>query len=448
VTTARHVIFGTGAIGLATLDALQRRGETVRMVNRSGHARVSDDVEVIGGDARDPAFTTAVARGASVIYQTLNPPYHQWTAQSRALQTDVVAAARDRRRPAGQHGEHLYVRTPRRPHAHRGPPRDAHTTKGQLHSRMSRELLAAHHAGRVKVAIGRASDYFGPRGGPSPTSATGSSRPPWPARPPTVLGDPTSHTPTPTSPTSAKDPYLYQVHTTLQDNDSEIDSAVARFGVRTLRVDPQHGLRINGETVKLRGACLHHDNGPLGAAAFGRAEERRIEILKSAGFNAIRSAHNPVSPAMLDACDRLGMLVLDEAFDMWLEAMKPFDYSLDFPEWWERDIEAMVAKDVNHPSVIMYSIGNEIPETGSGLGASWGRDLAEKVRSLDQTRFITNAISGFWAVSAEILNEFRQEVSALQARGVNNVMNELTATSDRITTSELVTQRTPIVHKG
>jgi beta-galactosidase len=131
---------------------------------------------------------------------------------------------------------------------------------------------------------------------------------------------------------------------------------------------------------------------------------------------------------------------------MWLEGMKPFDYALDFPEWWERDIDAMVAKDFNHPSVIMYSIGNEIPETGSGLGASWGRDLAEKVRSLDQTRFITNAISGFWAVSAEILDQFRQEFSALQARGVNDVMNELTATFDRISASELVTERTAESH--
>jgi beta-galactosidase len=241
---------------------------------------------------------------------------------------------------------------------------------------------------------------------------------------------------------SVASPNLYQAHTTLHDDDSEVDSSVIRFGIRTLRIDPWHGLRINGETVKLRGACIHHDNGLLGAAAFGRAEERRIEILKSAGFNAIRSAHNPVSPAMLDACDRLGILVLDEAFDMWFEGMKPFDYSLDFPEWWERDIEAMVAKDFNHPSVIMYSIGNEIPETGSGLGGSWSRDLAEKIRSLDPHRFITNAISGFWAVSSEILGDLRQELSALEARGVNDVMSELSEVFDRITTSELVTERT------
>src|SRR3954453_12348872 len=211
----------------------------------------------------------------------------------------------------------------------------------------------------------------------------------------------------------ADSPSLYQARSALLDGDTETHSETTPFGIRTLQLDPKRGLRINGKSVKLRGACIHHDNGPLGAAAIGRAEERRIEILKAAGFNAVRGSHNLASPAMLDACDRLGMLVLDEAFDMWFEGMKPFDYSLEFPEWWERDIEAMVAKDFNHPSVIIYSIGNEIPETGSGLGAWWGRELAEKVRSLDPTRFVTNAISSFWSVSAEILGEFKQDVSAL-----------------------------------
>ncbi|MEU7828770.1 glycoside hydrolase family 2 TIM barrel-domain containing protein [Nonomuraea sp. NPDC049129] len=245
---------------------------------------------------------------------------------------------------------------------------------------------------------------------------------------------------------SVDDPYLYQATIRLQDGDVESDSASLNIGIRTLQLDPMHGLRINGQAVKLRGACIHHDNGPLGAAAIARAEERRIEILKAAGFNAIRSSHNPASPALLEACDRLGMLVLDEAFDMWLEAMKPFDYSLDFPEWWERDIEAMVAKSRNHPSVIMYSIGNEVPEAGSGHGGAWGRRLAEKVHSLDGTRFVTNAISSFWAVSAEILDDFKQEVSALHARGVNDVMTAMSDIFDRITTSDLVTERTAESH--
>jgi nucleoside-diphosphate-sugar epimerase len=165
MTTPRHVVFGTGAIGLATFDALRRRGETVRLVNRSGHARVPDDVDLVAGDARDPAFTTAVTAGAGVVYQTLNPPYAEWTEQFPALQAGVLAAAEaNGARLVSMENVYMYGRPAGRPltedRAH-----DAHTKKGQLRGRMSRELLAAHHAGRVQVAIGRASDYFGPRGG-------------------------------------------------------------------------------------------------------------------------------------------------------------------------------------------------------------------------------------------------------------------------------------------
>jgi nucleoside-diphosphate-sugar epimerase len=164
-TAARHVIFGTGAIGLATQDALRRRGETVRLVNRSGHAPVPEDVEVMGGDARDPAFTTAVTQGASVVYQTLNPPYPEWAAQFPALQAGVLAAAEATgARLVSMENVYMYGRpngqplTEDRAYA-------AHTKKGTLRARMARELLAVHNSGRVQVAIGRASDYFGPRGG-------------------------------------------------------------------------------------------------------------------------------------------------------------------------------------------------------------------------------------------------------------------------------------------
>jgi len=167
MTAPRHVIFGTGAIGPATFNALRRRGESVRMVNRSGHARVPDDVDVdvVGGDARDPAFTTAVAHGSAVVYQTLNPPYPEWSAQFPALQAGVLAAAEATgARLVSMENVYLYGRPAGRPltedRAH-----DAHTKKGQLRGRMARDLLAAHHAGRVPVAIGRASDYVGPRGG-------------------------------------------------------------------------------------------------------------------------------------------------------------------------------------------------------------------------------------------------------------------------------------------
>jgi beta-galactosidase len=199
---------------------------------------------------------------------------------------------------------------------------------------------------------------------------------------------------------SPDSPALYSARIGLGEDGA--DDIAVPFGVRTVTVDPRKGLRINGEPVLLRGACIHSDNGPLGAAAIGRAEERRIELLKAAGFNAIRTAHNPASPAMLDACDRLGMLVMDEAFDMWTRFKTPYDYSLDFPQWWAADLEALVAKDRNHPSVILYSIGNEIIEVGTPHGARWARRMAEHLRALDPTRLVTNGINAFLAVIDEV----------------------------------------------
>jgi nucleoside-diphosphate-sugar epimerase len=162
---ARHVIFGTGAIGLAALDALLRRGETVRMVNRSGTARVPDDIEVVGGNAADPQFTIHVTRGAQVIYQTLNPPYERWVEEFPALQAGVLAAAETHgARLVSMENVYMYGRPAGRPLTET---RDynAHTKKGKLRGRMATELLDAHQAGKVTVAIGRASDYFGPGGG-------------------------------------------------------------------------------------------------------------------------------------------------------------------------------------------------------------------------------------------------------------------------------------------
>lgn len=238
---------------------------------------------------------------------------------------------------------------------------------------------------------------------------------------------------------SPDSPTLYTAETALTDTEGAVDGETVAFGIRSLRLDPEHGLRINGETVKLRGTCVHHDNGPLGAATFARAEQRRVRILKDAGFNAIRMAHHPMSTAMLDACDRLGMLVVDEAFDMWASAKNGFDYSLNFPEWWERDIEAMVAKDINHPCVILYSIGNEIPETGSAAGAAWGRKLAEKVRALDGTRYVTNAINGMLAVLSELTAARRPTP---EGAGINTLMADAADAMNAISSSELVTQRT------
>ncbi len=164
-STARHVVFGTGAIAMATMEALRRRGETVRMVNRSGRASVPDGVDVVGGDAADSAFTTAAAAGAQVVYQTLNPPYHQWEHLFPALQSSVLAAARaNNARLVSVENVYMYGRPDGRPltedRAHQ-----AHTRKGRLRSRMSQALMAEHNTGWVEVAVGRASDYFGPRGG-------------------------------------------------------------------------------------------------------------------------------------------------------------------------------------------------------------------------------------------------------------------------------------------
>ncbi len=165
MSNAEHVIFGSGAIGMATFDALQRRGITAKIVNRSGRARVADNVEVIGGDARDPDFATAASAGATVIYQTLNPPYSEWAEQFPAMQKSVLYAARAHgARLVSMENVYMYGRPNGHPltedHAY-----DAHTKKGKVRARMAVELLEAHRRGDVEIAIGRASDYFGPRGG-------------------------------------------------------------------------------------------------------------------------------------------------------------------------------------------------------------------------------------------------------------------------------------------
>lgn len=192
-------------------------------------------------------------------------------------------------------------------------------------------------------------------------------------------------------------PALYQARLRLTDADGELDTDAVDFGIRTLQVDPVNGLRINGETVKLRGACVHHDNGPLGAATIDAAEDRRVRLLKAAGFNALRSAHNPMSRAMLDACDRHGVLVMDELADVWTRSKTAFDNAVTFADRWRHDIAALVAKDVNHPSVVLYSIGNEILELGTPHGSAWSRRLANAVHEADPTRFVTNGINGIIA---------------------------------------------------
>lgn len=192
---------------------------------------------------------------------------------------------------------------------------------------------------------------------------------------------------------SPESPKLYRAVTRVIRDGENVDEVATPFGIRTLGWSVARGFQLNGKTIKLAGGCVHHDNGPLGAAAFDRAEERRVQILKDAGFNAIRCAHNPPSPAFLDACDRLGMLVMDEAFDCWSRGKNMFDYSVVFKDWWRRDLDSMVLRDRNHPSVVMWNIGNEIGERGEPLGAEEAKMLADYVRGIDSTRPITSALN-------------------------------------------------------
>lgn len=190
-------------------------------------------------------------------------------------------------------------------------------------------------------------------------------------------------------------PYLYTYRITVSKDGEVTDQAEDTFGIRKIEVDAVNGFRLNGKKMNLKGGCIHHDNGFLGACAYPKAEERKIQILKKAGYNTVRISHYPPSMAMLKVCDRVGMLLMDEAFDVWRLGKMPLDYHLYFEEWWARDIEYMVRRDRNHPCVITYSIGNEITERDGGNdGAEWSRKLSAKVREFDSTRFVTSAICG------------------------------------------------------
>jgi beta-galactosidase len=191
-------------------------------------------------------------------------------------------------------------------------------------------------------------------------------------------------------------PYLYKAEISVLKKSKVVDREVQSFGVRSLQFSAAKGFLLNGKKTLLRGGCVHHDNGPLGAAAIDRAEERKVELLKSNGYNAVRTSHNPPSEAFLNACDRLGMLVIDEAFDQWQVPKNPQDYHLYFNEWWQRDIDAMVLRDRNHPSVIFWSIGNEINERADSSGLRIAKQLVQEVKRLDATRPVTEAICDFW----------------------------------------------------
>ena len=202
---------------------------------------------------------------------------------------------------------------------------------------------------------------------------------------------------------SVNTPNLYRLRVTFaaeqengQNKCMETDQEEVIFGIRTLKWDKEKGITINGERVILRGACIHHDNGVLGACCYPDAEARKIRILKENGYNAIRSAHNPCSKALLEACDRQGMLVMDEFVDVWYIHKTEYDYVNYFKEWWKQDLKDMVEKDFNHPSVILYSIGNEVSETAQKKGIHLTKTMTEYLHRLDDSRPVSCGINIFF----------------------------------------------------
>nr|WP_255586725.1 glycoside hydrolase family 2 TIM barrel-domain containing protein [Hephaestia mangrovi] len=190
-------------------------------------------------------------------------------------------------------------------------------------------------------------------------------------------------------------PNLYHLVQEVRLGGRLVDRRETSFGVRRVTFDAQHGLRINGKPFLLRGGAIHSDNYMLGGVSLPRADERKLELMKAAGYNAVRSAHNPASQGLLDAADRLGMLVIDEAFDAWTVAKQKNDYSRHFKQDWRSDIASMIASGRNHPSVILWSIGNEIPELTKPAGHDEARALADLIHKLDPTRPVTAAVNQF-----------------------------------------------------
>lgn len=188
-------------------------------------------------------------------------------------------------------------------------------------------------------------------------------------------------------------PYLYTIVTTIRKKGQVLDTYTTPFGIRYFSFDATKGFSLNGKNMKVLGVCMHHDLGALGAAVNTAAMARQLRILKEMGCNAIRTAHNPPARELLDLCDRMGFLVMDEAFDMWRKKKNRYDYSLDFPEWHKQDLEDQVRRDRNHPSVFMWSIGNEIREQFDSTGISLGKELVGIIKSLDTTRPVTSALS-------------------------------------------------------
>lgn len=192
---------------------------------------------------------------------------------------------------------------------------------------------------------------------------------------------------------SIETPYLYTMITEIYDQRGLIDRYQTPFGIRYFTFDQAKGFSLNGQSLKILGVCLHHDLGALGSAVHYRAIQRQLELLKSMGCNGIRTSHNPPAPELLELCDKMGFIVMDETFDMWMKKKNAKDYHLDFARWHQKDLEDHIRRDRNHPSVFMWSIGNEIREQFDTSGIRITRELASIVKRLDATRPITSALT-------------------------------------------------------
>lgn len=211
----------------------------------------------------------------------------------------------------------------------------------------------------------------------------------------------------------AENPNLYTLKSRLMKQGVVIDESEIRFGIRSLAWDAEKGFQVNGNTVKLKGGCIHHDNGPLGACSVYKAELRRVKKLKELGYNAIRYSHNPAGKLFLDICDEVGMYVLDETFDQWKLPQTTYDYAGYFDAEWKKDVEALVKKDYSHPSVIMYCVGNEITDTGLPHGALICQAIAGTFKSLDATRPTTIANNVLLSVMAKKMAEQKVAEAAM-----------------------------------
>ena len=247
---------------------------------------------------------------------------------------------------------------------------------------------------------------------------------------------------------SAECPNLYTLQLFLTKDGVIVDEETIPFGLRSIAWNAEEGLLINGEPVKLKGGCIHHDNGILGARSFREAGSRKLKRLKEAGYNAIRFSHYPIGKEMLALCDELGLYVLDEAFDVWKIPKNTYDYALDFDQNWQRDIDAMVEKDFNHPSVIMYSIGNEITDMGFPFGGAICKMLCDEVRRLDPCRPITcglNVIMTYLAQRVEKIKQDKEKYFGSQEfNSLAAIQERLNQIADAITAEEIEETLHPI----